>query len=188
MPSAWDPHDRWIIEDYPKFRCPLRVVKIDQWHGRPSDALIMKTIQEIRVATNCGNCLNKCCSQPFDWVYLTEAEIQRIEQATGRDRSEFVVERRNPTNGFTFKTLDLPCKFLASEGTCSVYDARPLICQLYPIYADPLTGHACLLPALCGDNLDILPGNAALGWSVGEFESTFQAWLKSLWREAAQAT
>src|SRR5205085_8339504 len=108
----------------------------------------MKSLRVLRLKTNCSACVHKCCSEPYDWVYLTSQEIYQLTVASGLPENEFVVKRRNANTGHQFRTLDLPCRFLDSQtGRCNVYDSRPLVCRLFPFYPEPLTGYATLLPA-----------------------------------------
>jgi Fe-S-cluster containining protein len=141
----------------------------------------MKPLQEIRLRTNCTACREKCCSEPYDWVYLTRAEIARLEDASGLPSSAFVEERRNPA-GLRLRVLNLPCRFLAANGECSVYEGRPLVCQLFPFYPEPLSGTATLLPVQCGDNLVFEDGPTS--WSLADYEGEIRLWLAALWSEA----
>jgi Fe-S-cluster containining protein len=145
----------------------------------------MGDLAEIRVRTNCAECVNKCCSQPLDWVYVTEAEIVRLEAASTLPRSEFIEPIQNQLNGLTFQTLQLPCRFLDAGGKCSVYSARPLICQIFPFYPDPLVARLMFLPAECGDRLSIITDDSRDGWSASDFSDQIEAWYASIWSEAA---
>lgn len=145
----------------------------------------MQSLRELRLKTNCGTCTNKCCSQPYDWVYLTSKEIYHLEVASSLPQEEFVVERRNTNTGHVFRTLNLPCRFLDQQtGKCKVYESRPLVCRLFPFYPEPLTGHATLMPAQCGDNLYFLPSDSDDGWRLIDLEEDTKKWLAELWREA----
>jgi uncharacterized protein len=145
----------------------------------------MENLTRLRIATNCGTCLNKCCSQPYDWVYLTSREISRLESASSLNRREFVTSRRNVHTGHEFQTLDLPCRFFDQRtGNCTVYESRPLVCRIFPFYTEPLTGDASLLPIQCGENLEFVPSNSSRGWSLLDVETSISVWLRELWAEA----
>lgn len=145
----------------------------------------MQTIRDLRIGTKCRSCTNKCCSQPYDWVYLTDAEVDAIQDASQRPASEFIVERTNHDVGATFRILNLPCQFLDQEsGECTIYESRPLLCRLFPFYLDPLTGQATLLPAQCGSNLIFHPSQSTHGWQLTEYERVGQSWVRDLWRDA----
>lgn len=142
-------------------------------------------IDRIRLSTNCANCKEKCCRRPYDWVYLSEAEVDRLEKASGKLRDTFLAEKKNCTTGDTFRLLLLPCHFFDQQtGRCSVYVNRPLICKLYPIYVDPLLGEACLLPSDCGENLRIHPVDGEEGWHLQDHAEEVLEWVNHIWREA----
>lgn len=146
----------------------------------------MDDIQTLKLKTNCAQCVQKCCSQPYDWVYLTHREVDRLKDASGLAESDFVTERRNSATEHVFQTLNLPCRFFEKgTGRCAVYEARPLICQIFPFYPEPLTGDVTLLPVQCGTNLELLPPDAPHGWRVIDFEADLREWLKEFWTEAS---
>jgi Fe-S-cluster containining protein len=98
---------------------------------------------------------------------------------------EFMKKRRNANNGFVFRTLNLPCRFLdAQTGRCTVYESRPLACRIFPFSIDPLTGDATLYPSQCGDNLLFPPVNSEDGWQLMDFEEDARQWMEELWNEA----
>lgn len=142
-------------------------------------------IDRIRLSANCANCKEKCCQRPYDWIYLTEAEVDRLEEASGKSRATFVVEKKNSATGDIFKLLLLPCLFFDSQiGQCRVYANRPLVCKLYPIYVDPLLGEACLLPSDCGENLRILPATGKEGWHLHDHAEEILDWINQVWYAA----
>lgn len=145
----------------------------------------MQSLRKLRLKTNCASCVHKCCSQPYDWVYLTAKEVARICEATGLSENDFVLKRQNKNTGHVFRTLNLPCRFLnTATGECSIYEIRPLVCRLFPFYPEPLTGHATLIPVQCGANLEIMADSSNKGFSLSDFESDIHLWLADLWHEA----
>jgi Fe-S-cluster containining protein len=145
----------------------------------------MKELLELRLRTNCGACMNKCCSQPHDWVYLTSRESSRLAAVTGVREEEFVVKRRETGTGYMFRTLNQPCRFLDSRtGHCMVYESRPLMCRLFPFYVDPLTGNATLYSSECGDNLLFPPARAEEGWRLIDLKEDVGQWVSELWDDA----
>jgi Fe-S-cluster containining protein len=145
----------------------------------------MQNLRELRLKTKCSSCIHKCCSEPFDWVFLTSREIACLKTASGLTEDQFVVKRQNTTTGHTFRTLNLPCQFLDSQtGQCTVYESRPLVCRIFPFYPEPLTGDATLLPTQCGDNLELINPDSNEGWRLMDFETDVRQWLAELWAEA----
>jgi uncharacterized protein len=144
----------------------------------------MRELIELRLKTNCGSCVNKCCSQPYDWVYLTAQESSRLAAVSGVPEEEFTAKRQNSETGYVVRTLNLPCRFLdAQTGQCTVYESRPLGCRIYPFYVDPLTGAATLYPSECGDNLLFPSGDAEGGWRLMDFEADVRQWMVEFWDE-----
>jgi uncharacterized protein len=152
----------------------------------PRGGLSLESLKRIVLTTDCPSCTHKCCSQPYDWVFLTRAEVESLERASGVHESEFVTIRENLNSHRTFRTLNLPCHFLdPNSGQCTVYESRPLICKLFPFYLEPLTGHATLLPVQCGSNLRILNSHEACqGWRLADFEEQANDWLATIWSES----
>lgn len=145
----------------------------------------MKELRELRLKTDCNSCENKCCSQPYDWVYLTSRESSQLEHASGVPEEEFMSERRNAKTGYVFRTLNLPCRFFDTQtGLCTVYESRPLACRIFPFYADPLTGQATLYSAECGDNLLFPNPDSADGWCLIDIEEDIRQWIVELWDDA----
>lgn len=145
----------------------------------------MEQLRNLRLKTNCFSCVHKCCSQPHDWVYLTDREILNLKNKSGLDPDEFIGRQKNPVTGHVFKVLVLPCLFFnANTGQCTVYEVRPLVCRIFPFYPEPLTGTAALLPIQCGSNLEFLPENSHDGWNLAEFKDDARKWLADLWHEA----
>ncbi len=146
----------------------------------------MRSITELQVSTTCDGCPDSCCSQPYDWVYLTAEELDALSRASGLPANAFSSERVNAATAFQFKVLDLPCRFFdQSTGRCGVYASRPLVCRLFPLYVDPMTGDGMLLAAQCGDRLDVLEEPAPnISWSLEQYAQPIRDWVRTLWREA----
>ena len=128
--------------------------------------------------------MNKCCSKPYNWVYLTQDEITALSEASRKPEPEFVTTRRSTASGLTLRTLNLPCQFLAVDGSCSVYGNRPLICRLFPFYPDPLVEVVSLLPIECDVRLKFVDPVSPEGWSVNDYDEMIQKWIQTIWDEA----
>jgi Fe-S-cluster containining protein len=141
----------------------------------------MRELKVLRLDTNCGACVNKCCNQPLDWVYVTSRESAQLRAASGIPESEFVVERLQADSGYVVNTLKRPCSFLDSQtGDCTVYESRPLACRLFPFHVDPFTGDATLYPVECDDNMIFPPANSDQGWRLIDLEDDVRRWLAEL--------
>jgi Fe-S-cluster containining protein len=78
-------------------------------------------------------------------VTICDQEAAKIQKATG------IVPRKNvhqtfDRNAIVLQYVNTPCTFL-KNGTCSIYEARPLACRLfwnisdYPHVCDTYNGH-----------------------------------------------
>lgn len=158
--------------------------------GHESHTAGLKTrspgLADLRVNTDCGACSEKCCTLPYDFVYMTEAEMDALSAATGLTRDEFVTNNLNPSSGYIVPTLNLPCRFLNEQtGECGVYEVRPLVCRLFPFYPDPFAGQVAFYPAQCGSHLKTgLPADE--GWSARDYGSRIRAWADQIWKEARE--
>ena len=78
---------------------------------------------------------HKCCTEAE--MPLTEADVGRLE-ALGHRRERFSVldDEWVPQ----LRMVDGHCFFLGPTGRCSVHDARPIGCRLYPMVWDQYTG------------------------------------------------
>ncbi|MET0645731.1 MAG: YkgJ family cysteine cluster protein [Pyrinomonadaceae bacterium] len=140
----------------------------------------MRGLLGLRLRTDCASCVNKCCSQPYDWVYLTARECSRLAAVSGRRVEEFVEERRDADTGDVFRALSLPCPFLDEKtGQCTVYEVRPMACRLFPFHVDPLTGDASLYPTGCGENL-LFPAQDEEGWRLSDLREDVRRWVGEL--------
>lgn len=87
----------------------------------------------------CGAC---CQGEELEGrVIVSPPEIDRIIEATGLEMREIVVpypeyiesvEGRRFTFEWCLKNEGGKCIFLAEDGRCSIYSARPWICRTYP--------------------------------------------------------
>lgn len=84
----------------------------------------------------CQRGCTACCTQK-GFVYLTEADIQRIAAALGMSEADF--ERRyvyRTTNVRRLRTArEVRCPFLRGEG-CSIHEVKPAQCRLFPFWPE----------------------------------------------------
>jgi len=99
----------------------------------------------------CTTCAN-CCKDLR--VPLTTADLGRLVEQTGQPAAEIVawlptdavdltgepgslvmLEQTSPRSLMTLAQRGGECRFLAADARCSVYEARPASCQLYPFDA-----------------------------------------------------
>lgn len=74
---------------------------------------------------SCKKGCSHCCH--ID-VQITTLEAELIQMRQGIPAQ--------PAPQFTHGHRD-PCPFLASDGSCGIYESRPLICRMYQVVGDP---------------------------------------------------
>lgn len=77
----------------------------------------------------CGRC---CCF--FDPIAITIRDIERISHHLNIPKEEFLDKFAKRTNDSDsgLSLLSQPCIFFKEGIGCSVYEARPMICRMYP--------------------------------------------------------
>ncbi|MEW6348005.1 MAG: YkgJ family cysteine cluster protein [Thermodesulfobacteriota bacterium] len=100
------------------------------------DAFDFKCGQEI-------GCFNSCCRDVT--IFLNPADIGRLRTALGISSTEFLnrytvglVAEQTGIPAVVLKMTDAagkPCPFVTDQG-CSVYEARPYSCRMYPLDTD----------------------------------------------------
>ncbi len=74
----------------------------------------------------CGNCCR------FVGPAFHEAEIKRIVKLAGLDHKRFVREKLFKDDALGWILKSLPCPFLCTDNSCSIYEERPRSCMDYP--------------------------------------------------------
>jgi Fe-S-cluster containining protein len=101
----------------------------------------------------CKTCLNfECCKRDGFPVVATEREIRKIEDRTGLQRENFVVEKKY-NNGkrlyFLQYTQKGHCIFFDQYSStykkCKIYSFRPMDCRLFPLDVDLQNGDLILI-------------------------------------------
>lgn len=97
----------------------------------------------------CSGCGN-CCKEPV--LPLTNEDVRRLAAATGDEPADFVrflpssaiamdhepeafLRLRQGRRVMTLRQSNGRCRYLTSEDRCSVHDARPLGCRVFPLDA-----------------------------------------------------
>jgi len=96
-----------------------------------SDRILRRIAEEIEGQIDCTVCAN-CCKVAS--VQLSERDVERLAKNVGTTRARFLADytMQSETEGLILKRSKAAgCVFL--NGTeCTVYDARPDICQKFP--------------------------------------------------------
>jgi len=96
-----------------------------------SDRILRRIAEEIEGQIDCTVCAN-CCKVAS--VQLSERDVERLAKSVGTTRARFLADytMQSESEGLVLKrSKETGCVFL--NGTeCTVYDARPEICQKFP--------------------------------------------------------
>jgi len=107
------------------------------------------------VRFGCSRC-SLCCRFDAGYVWLSRADLQRLQDGLGLSRQAIIERHCKTVNLGGFVQLSLSeqsnndCTFWRN-GSCSVYQFRPLQCQSYPFWGHQLvsretwheTSHHC---------------------------------------------
>ncbi len=94
------------------------------------------------VRADCGDCegCSACCRGMGKTIVLDPLDVHRISTALGAKFEEILIDKidLNVVDGLILPNLRMDgegesCVFLNSQGRCSIHDARPGICRLFPL-------------------------------------------------------
>ena len=94
------------------------------------------------VRADCGDCegCSACCRGMGNTIVLDPLDVYRISTALGAKFEEMLIDKidLNVVDGLILPNLKMDgegesCVFLNSQGRCSIHDARPGICRLFPL-------------------------------------------------------
>ncbi len=141
----------------------------------------------------CRRGCSKCCSQIFritkldGWMIsehvksLPDAKRNELQQQASEYIKRLPLKSLNHPGSPSHPSLkkegsyDTPCPALGTEGECTIYEARPVICRRFgmPIYdyKNPQNVHACELNFKDGDEITddkLIPNQTEIGmkWDV----------------------
>jgi len=110
--------------------------------GTPSDTPELFRARDddhvFRFACTPDRCDMRCCTTGHPLV-LNPFEVGRISRASGISfedlYDEYFERTTDPENGMPLLTINREkgCPFLAGDRRCTVYEARPLVCRLFPL-------------------------------------------------------
>lgn len=130
----------------------------------------------------CRKGCSKCCSQIFRITKLDAHIIAgHIRSLPSVQREELKKKARGYIdNVVSDRRADNPCPALGSEGECTIYEARPVICRRFgmPVYdyKNPEKVHACELNFKDGDELTdnlLVPNQTFIGRKWDELKTEF---------------
>jgi Fe-S-cluster containining protein len=148
----------------------------------------------------CGRGCSECCSQifritPLDGYIIKEhvktlpPERQAELKLKAKEYLEKVPLEKGDLGGFN-NTTKLPCPALGSEGECTIYEARPVICRRFgmPIYdyKNPGKVHACHLNFKDGEEItdtELVPNQTIIGMKWDELKEEYLKSMKNKTKE-----
>ncbi|MBE2227507.1 MAG: YkgJ family cysteine cluster protein [Ignavibacteria bacterium] len=149
----------------------------------------------------CRKGCSKCCSQIFKITLIDAYIIQDHIRALPRERREELQQKARDyishlpqeekhsdhPGSSSHPSLEkegssLYCPALGTEGECTIYEARPVICRRFgmPIYdyKNPQNVHACELNFADGDEITdelLVPNQTTIGMKWDELKEEFVA-------------
>lgn len=91
------------------------------------------------------SCGGKCCKPGWSgshFIFLTDADIVRIEQFTGLHRNQF--SKVGEFEWTRFATEKVTARFMGQcpflqDGSCDIYEARPTQCRTFPYWPENMS-------------------------------------------------
>lgn len=87
----------------------------------------------------CPDC-SRCCTNVGNTIVLDPFDLWRMKKKTGKNVQELIDSGKielNVVDGLILPDIamdkDNKCGFLSDKGRCSIHDARPGICRLFPL-------------------------------------------------------
>lgn len=93
------------------------------------DYVVQETHDEVFEEIDCLQCAN-CCKTTGP--LYTEKDIERIAKHLRMKSADFEAKFLRVDEDNDKVLQNLPCFFLNSDNTCSIYDVRPKACREYP--------------------------------------------------------
>ena len=132
----------------------------------------------------CRKGCSKCCSQIFNITLIDAWVIGEHIRSLPQEQREALQQKAREyiDNVASDRRTDNPCPALGSEGECTIYEARPVICRRFgmPIYdyKNPQNVHACELNFKDGDEITdelLVPNQTEIGKKWDELKDEFAA-------------
>ena len=127
------------------------------------------------VEVDCGSCREKCCLYRGWKVFFLSEERNRVAELYGEAIAQKIDLFQQRTNGGPVFAVTLPCPFFSAEvGRCGIYEARPLICRIFPVEMEPITGSVYMDQKVC-------PQRAEAKVQIGLVQVEVEKWCARFW-------
>ena len=90
---------------------------------------LVNTHNEVFAEIDCLQCANCCRTEP---AILTPGDAKRIAKHLGTSPKQFIRQYAIEDINGELMLNGVPCKFLQSNNTCSIYEVRPEACRRFP--------------------------------------------------------
>jgi Fe-S-cluster containining protein len=129
------------------------------------------------IDVDCDACESKGCCTFQGWkVFFLQEEKDLVANLYGEAQAAKISQFQPRKNGTPAFVVTLPCPFFdPSKGTCGIYNARPLICRIFPVELEPITGATYLDQAVC-------PKRADAKFSPGLVQIAAKEWCDKFWQ------
>ena len=108
-----------------------------------------------------------------------EEERRLIAERYGADAASKIAVYQARRGGISVYAIDLPCPFFEAEtGKCGIYEAQPLVCRLFPVEIEPITGTTYLEERVCPKR-----GEAKVDWQLVQIDVS--SWCDKFWQVSA---
>ncbi len=91
--------------------------------------VLLEIHEDVFNSTDCLACANCCRTTP---PLITREDVNRISRRINMSPKQFIREYVISEYSGEMMFRVVPCTFLSSENTCTIYDVRPEACRRYP--------------------------------------------------------
>ena len=127
------------------------------------------------VNVDCNSCPEKCCKYAGWKVFVLEEEVEKLRRLYGEEAVQKLEVYQGRRGTDDIRAITLPCPFFEEEsGRCGVYEARPLICRVFPVEVEVITGSTYLDRKVCPER-----NNASI--QMGLVQIAVKEWCDKFW-------
>lgn len=134
------------------------------------------------IQVDCESCAEKPCCRYHGWkVFFLQSERENVARVYGEEVAGRIDEFHSRREGPVY-AVDLPCPFFEeSTGHCGIYQARPFICQVFPVEIEPITETTYVDRGVC-------PKTSEAKFSPVLVQIAVDKWCREFWnvRSAAE--
>ncbi len=155
----------------------------------------LRNIRKYGDKIKCGKGCSQCCNKIFSITLLDSFIIKKYfttlseeEKSFLKNKARLYKEKSKAFKAEAKKDLDFisPCPALDDEGSCMIYEARPVICRRFgtPIYdyKNPAKIYACELNFKSGEEIsdnELIDRQTIIGKMWDEMKTEFNVEMKN---------